>query len=410
MLGRRVSGIGLVISLIALVASANAQQPKKQPKKQDKLTYVLTIARKLPPGENPEQDTIEVGFGESFPVKEAAEKAGNWFVRSLDEVGNEEEYTPRSAKVFTDDPTQNLVRLKMDQTLSPGGKLDISKYRITIRFQQANLPDVVLGQSEKKKVTKKFVAAKGKTDADIYFSGSAAGARGSKPLYSFESKLGYLLDLQRNGALGLRGTVDAASESNIDPDSITLGGTYEKVFVFAPATGVILTSDFIGAEFDTANRTRNLTSKADATFVIPSLKMGESNFATADFLFGVEGGHNYRHKLNEDGLGNFFRWKFGIAAYFVALNPPGLNRINFTTEYRVRLLQSAEPFTQKINDEDVTTLIKKPRHYVASDLDFMFSKALGISVKYRYGSLPPAFKFIDHSASVGLTFQIKQAQ
>jgi hypothetical protein len=39
----------------------------------------------------------------------------------------------------------------------------------------------------------------------------------------------------------------------------------------------------------------------------------------------------------------------------------------------------------------------------------MFSDALGISLKYQYGSLPPAFKFVDHSTSVGLTFKLKQA-
>ena len=407
MLNQRVGVIGIVLYLTAGLVLVQGQQARKKP---DKLTYVLTIARKLPPGENPDQNKIEVGFGKSFPVKEAAENRDNWLVRSLDEKGNELEYKPVRAKVFDADPTQNLVILEMNEKLNPGGDLDIATHRITIRFKQANFPDVVLGQSEKKSVTKTFVAAKGKPDADIYFSGSAAGARGSKPLYSFESKLGYLWDLQRRGSLGLRATVDAASESNIDPDSITASGTYEKIFVFAPATGFILKSDFLGTEFDTKNRTRNLTSKVDGTFVIPSLHISENNFATADFLFGGEGGHNYRHKLNEHGLGNFWRWKFGMTAYFVALNPPGLKRINFTTEYKVRLPRSDEPFTQEINGKDVTTLEKKPRHYVASDLDLMFSKAFGITIKYRYGSLPPAFKFIDHSASIGLTFQIKQAR
>jgi hypothetical protein len=406
MLSQRVSKIGLVIALAMMSVASVHAQPAKKP---NKLNYVLTIARKLPPGENPEQNMIEVGFGKSFPAIAVAEKADNWLVRSLDAAGNEREYKPTSVAVFTADLTQNLVRLTMVDKLSPGGELDILTHRITIRFRQANFPDVVLGQSEKKSALSKFVAAKGKPDADIYFSGSAAGARGSKPLYSFESKLGYLWDLERLGSLGLRGTADAASQSNIDPDSITAGATYQKVFVIAPATGIILTSDFIGAEFDTSNRTRNLTSKADGTLVIPSARMGETNFVTADFLVGVEGGHNYRHKLNEEGLGNFWRWKFGATAYFTALNPPGLKRINFTTEYKVRVLQSAEPFIEKINEKDVVSFLKKPRHYVASDMDLMFSKALGITLKYRYGSLPPAFRFIDHSASIGLTFQMKQA-
>jgi hypothetical protein len=57
----------------------------------------------------------------------------------------------------------------------------------------------------------------------------------------------------------------------------------------------------------------------------------------------------------------------------------------------------------------VTTLKKGTRHYFGSDLDLMFSDPLGISLKYRYGSIPPAFKFVNHAVSIGLTFKIKQA-
>lgn len=373
------------------------------------LTFALSRADTMPPNEDPEQKTIEVAFGKSLPSIEALENVDNWLVRSLSENGVETSFKPASATFFRADPTQNIVHLKMAQTYSPGGPLDPATHRVTIRFQQANFPDVDLNKLQTQGTSPIFVPAKGKADADIYLSGLAAAARGAKPLYSFESKLGYLWSLGRKGAIGARGTVDAAKETNIDPDSITFMGSYEKVFVFAPVTGMIFRSDFIGGEIDKANETHNLATKADAVFVIPSAQLGESNFATIDFTFGFEGGKNYRHELDPDGLGGFWRWKLGATAYFVALNPPAFSRINFSTEYKVRLLNSAEPFTEKIGGEDITRLRKKPRHYVGSDLDFMFSKAFGISIKYRYGSLPPAFKFVDHSVSAGLTFQLKQA-
>lgn len=347
---------------------------------------------------------INVRFANDVPPDDDLQKLKNWLIRIVHlESGAVEQLLPTSVTVFTP------PNLKSEPSLGVNRTLDPSTHRITVRFQLPNFPEFTIGEPQKKRSGKAFTKAKGKEDADIYFSGTAVGARGSKPLYSFESKLGYLFNLKRKGALGPTAEVSAASESNIDPDSIKASLTYEKVFVFGPARGLILRSDALGLEFDTENRTRNLMTELNGTLVLPPRRFGENAFAAVDFMAGFEGGHNYRHKLNEDGLGNLWRWKFGVNVYFVALNPPVFKRIDFSTGYKVRLLRSAEPFTETINDEEVTTLRKKPRHHVASDLDFMFSDAFGITLKYRYGSLPPAFKFVDHSGSVGLTFKLKQA-
>jgi hypothetical protein len=293
--------------------------------------------------------------------------------------------------------------------LALSSPLNPSTHRITVRFRLPNFPEYTLSQPQKKAPASAFTSAKGKEDADIYFSGTAAGARGSKPLYLFESKLGYLFKLgKKGGRIGPRAEVNAASESNIDPDSIKASASYEKIWVLGRAQGLILRSDALGLEFDTANRTRNFMTELNGTWVLPPVRFGDRAFAAFDFMTGFEGGHNYRHKLNEDGLGNLWRWKFGANAYFVALNPPGLKRIDFSMNYKVRVLNSNEPFTETINDEEVTTLKKGSRHHVSSTLDFMFSDTLGITLKYQYGSLPPAFTFVDHSASVGLTYKLRQ--
>lgn len=362
------------------------------------LVYVIRFA-------SVSQFGVEVLFGNDVPPDDALLKPDNWLIRTVDlKTGAEEQFRPDSVTVARPPNSRGSVpTLRLTRTLDP------SAHRITIRLQLPNFPEFTVGEPEKSGARKAFTAAKGKEDADIYFSGTAAGARGSKPLYSFESKLGYLFNLKRKGALGPKAEVNAASESNIDPDSIKASVSYEKIFVFGPARGLILRSEALGIEFDKENRTRNLMTELNGTLVLPPARLGDNTFAAVDFMAGFEGGHNYRHKLNEDGLGNIWRWKFGANLYFVALKPPIFKRIDFSASYKVRLLNSAEPFTETINDEEVTTLRKKPRHHAASDLDFMFSDALGITLKYRYGSLPPAFKFVDHSASVGLTFKLKQA-
>lgn len=348
---------------------------------------------------------IEVRFGNDIPPDAALGRKENWLIITVDlSSGIEMQFQPDSVTVARPLNSKGSI-----PTLTVNPALDPSTHRITVRFQLPNFPEFTVGEPKKTGAAKNFTKAKGKEDADIYFSGTVVGARGSKPLYAFESKLGYLFNLKKKGALGPRAEVNAASQSNIDPDSVKASVSYEKLVVLGPARGLILRSDAVGLEFDTENRTRNLITELNGTFVLPPARLGEHTFAAVDFMAGFEGGHNYRHKLNEDGLGNLWRWKFGVNFTLVALKPPLFKRIDFNAGYLVRILSSAEPFTKTINDEDVTTLEKKPRHHVGSDLDFMFSDALGVTLKYRYGSLPPAFKFVDHSVSVGLTFKLKQA-
>lgn len=352
----------------------------------------------------PGKTSIVVEFANAVPEDAVLRDVNNWRIRVVEQNGDVKNLRPDSVEIIQPTGSTRIPVLTLNRTF------DLDTQRLTVRLQFANFPEFAIGQLKKVGRSRNFAPAKGKADADIYFSGTAAGARGSKPLYSFEAKAGYLFDLKRKGVLGPRAEINAASESNIDPDSIKTALTYEKIFVFGPARGLILRSDALGLEFDKKNRNRNFMTDLAGTLVLPSRGFGELAFGAVDFMAGFEAGHNFRHALNEDeGLGNLWRWKFGANAYFVALNPPVFKRIDFSTEYKVRLLTSAEPFTETIGGASQTMLTKKPRHYVGSDLDLMFSDAFGVSLKYRFGSQPPAFKFVDHSASVGLTFKLKQA-
>lgn len=395
--------VWLAVLLLIAVPSAFAQD--------DKLTYVLTRARVNVDeagcrGADAECRSIEVLFGESFPDEVAARNPDNWLVIAVGAVGDRKTVHPQSVEP---DALNKLVVLRLNENLNTGGPLDRSAHRIIIVYQQQNLPTVTLGQPKKRAAQKIFTAAKGQKDADIYFRGAATGQRGSGPLYSIEAKAGYLQSLRRKGAIGGRMTFVSDEGSDIDPDSITATGSYQKVFVINSPLGIILNSDFFGGEFDKEGETRNLTTELDATLVLPSKRFGEQTFATMDFMAGFEGGHNYEHPLNPDGLGGFWRPKVGVNAYLVALQPKGFNRINLSASYLLRLPRSAEPFTEKIDGEKITSLTKRPRHYVSIDNQFMFSPALGLTLSYRYGSLPPAFNFIDHKVSAGFVIQFKQA-
>jgi hypothetical protein len=407
--------VASVIAAVLLIVTPAAAQ-------EDKLTYVLTRARvnvdrpecrsvivkQNPADPTPPCKEIEVLFGKSFPETEAAENPNNWLVFAVNAEGQRAAFSPRRVQA---DITNKLVLLEMDEDLNPGGRLDRATHRIVIIYQQQNLPTVTLGRPQKKAAQKIFTAAKGRKDADIYFSGTAVGQRKSGPLYSIDAKAGYLQSLRRAGAIGGLATFVSEEGSDIDPDSITAAGAYQKVFVFRSPTGIILNSEFLGFESDKEGETRNLTTELDATLVLPSARLSASTgtFATMDFMAGFEGGHNYEHPLNPQGLGNFWRPKVGVNAYLVMLRPKGFNRVNLSANYLVRLPRSAEPFTEKINGVKITSLTRRPRHHVAADLGLMFAPSYGLTVKYRYGSLPPAFNLVEHKVSVGFVLQLKQA-
>lgn len=412
----------------------------------DKLTYVLVSADLR--SRAPFEGQVLVEFGKSFPkeytdapddtsvaggIRFSVPHApkGQWLVQSIrikesppppgstqpaEMTGSASWLKPTAVRV-AGEPENKLVLLDMGNldvpvpgsTTTLRERLDPATHKITITYRQVNFPSVVLAAPEKTGAAKIFTAAKGKSDADIYFSGAATAARGSKPLYSIDSKARYLFSLRRYGAIGAAGTFVSDEGSDVDPDSITVTGSYEKVFVFAPATGIILRSDFLGGEFNKKNSTRNLTTGLDGTLILPSARLGETNFATIDFLGGFEAGKNFKSEFDPDGLGGFWRWKVGASVYFVALRPPLFNRVTFNTQYRLRLLRDFEPFTEKVGGEEVTTLTKRPRHHVSSDLNLLFSPAYGLTFKYMYGSLPPAYNFVDHKVSVGFSLQLKQA-
>jgi len=60
-------------------------------------------------------------------------------------------------------------------------------------------------------------------------------------------------------------------------------------------------------------------------------------------------------------------------------------------------------------DSNITGDQVSSSDYIGADLDLMLTEAFGISLKYRYGSLPPSFKFVNSTISIGLMLQLKQA-
>jgi hypothetical protein len=374
---------------------------------------------------------ISIVFGQKFPAdpknapanihtpyqpKDGPFAASKWIIRVIDLATHNFVPGPKVMSV-------EVRGFSKTVTLVTDGVIDTSKFSYVIIYAEANTPLITLSAQKKPNAEKTFTAAKGKSDADIYFSGSAAAEKNSKPSYSIDSKFGYFHNLARLkpdgkykdlGSIGGTGTFVSSQNSTVDPDSITAAVTYQRAFLFGPSpTGIILNANFIGGEFAKKNKNRNLVTGVDATLVLPSKRLNKSEkspaFATVDFLVGVETGHNYKNELKPKGIGNFWRPKVGADFYFVVLKPGIFDRITFSTQYLLRLPQSAEMFKETVNGAKKMFLTTRPRHYLASDLNFMVGPAYGISLKYRYGSLPPAFQLVNNNVSIGLIIQLKQS-
>ncbi len=406
-----IAAIALIIAIFCLNTPAQDNVP----------AYILTFASKAVG-----QNGINIVFKNSFPKDGQTIPAGwvcpgsgntsvcylagtgsifaqkKWFVQAFDlTTGDAVEKSITEVQVYSGIQTVRLIL---------ADNIDTSNFKYVITYREANIPSITLGQPPKKNLEAVFTAAKGKADADIYFKGSATASQKNRPIYSIEAKLGYMQSLRSAGSIGGKFTWMSDEESNVDPDSITATASYQKLFLLGNSKGIKFNSDFLGAEFDRKNTTRNLMSGADATLILPSAQLGKMTFFTAEFIGGFDAGRNYKHPLNVNGLGNFWRPKVGINTYFLALNTPMFDRVSFNTEYKLRLPQSLEPFTRKINGADVTTLTRKPRHYLGADLNLLFTDAYGIAISYRYGSLPPVYKLMEHKVSIGFVVQFAQAK
>ena len=78
-----------------------------------------------------------------------------------------------------------------------------------------------------------------------------------KPNYSIDAVLAASADAGAWGIFGARSTFVVDKEPTLDPNSITIGAAWRKVFAVSTASGLILRSDLFRGEFKREDRVRN---------------------------------------------------------------------------------------------------------------------------------------------------------
>jgi len=193
-------------------------------------------------------------------------------------------------------------------------------------------------------------------------------------------------------------------------------GVYQRVLTRAPLwplEGVLFTWLFGGAEFDRKADNINFISSPLLDFPIRLRGKIHSKKDVVPVLtpeIGMEVGNNFANAINANGQGFIAR---GVAGATLSVDfKPNLvlfQNIHLASAYKVRLPVEPQVYTlTQMNSAgkviDVPFLSTQPRHYIKNEISFGLWKPISFSVSHEYGTIPPAFRLVDHKVTIGFTF------
>lgn len=313
-------------------------------------------------------------------------------------------------------PSRGLVTLTVDP-IAPGFS------RVDVTFKRGKNPHITLEPTVRP--TKTLIKpANTCDDADVCISGSVTPAVGAGPTYNIDSKAKYIFHaFGETGATTIAASADIKTDnrSSADPDSFHWGLPLQYVST-KPYTWQW---SIVGMDFDKKGQAMNLVSAPNVTWIGNHIFTKPSTIANVtsvlasvglDLTAGVEIGDNFRNDYavvnkNNRGEGGFFRGVPSATAYLIVPDILKLNKVAISSTYTVRILTRDELFLETRNTKDaIPKLMSGTRHYLENKIQFMLTEYIGFQIKHKYGELPPAFKFANHSVSIGLLFAFSQTK
>lgn len=271
----------------------------------------------------------------------------------------------------------------------------------------------------------KGIGLKDKKTAEFDLSGGVQAGVNASPQYFWEANVKYpiLLPWGNPGrhtiAPVFKGS--ASKQANADPDSLVAGLVYTMSKPFTGRTGILWSSSLFSYEFE--RKLSDLPLIEAGEIVTKSKVEKNSNYkwdSTLSYMnawrpvnFALRGGAEFGRVASRSILpssqsaeqlaflrplaqANLFR-RFGAS-----------KNVSVDSTYTIRLPLEPEPFKRAGLNGDKSFLTTRARHHFGTDLDFSLVDGFTLSVKYRYGSLPPSFKFLDHQVTVGIGILLKR--
>jgi hypothetical protein len=340
---------------------------------------------------------------------------------------------------------QAQVRLKTANALSILSETDI----VVVQFDPEGLGLTALWKTPVKETPNKpatgaavkqnpdrLVAASSKQTSAIYFSGLYSPGIGSPPQYSIDALVSPQFHLSAknacNPSLGLNAQAKTNQRPTVDPDSYAVSPSFSMFISGCGADesarfsgrSVLLNWNIFGPEFEAKGKDLNLVSAVMLSNFFRVWPIWSTPTTTKEFFtaylsptIGFEFGTNTENGLEPDGSGTIFRGVAGVdlSARIIPRKNIAVKKMLISASYRVRIPAFSEistntetvPGSTKVID--VYHITTAARNHVQSELDFMFTNSWGITLKDEYGRLPPAFRLVDNSASVGLVVMVGQA-
>jgi hypothetical protein len=306
--------------------------------------------------------------------------------------------------------------------LSLASEVPSDPMRVEVVLLLKNAPSQTL-KTPAVAATSRFEAVDDEDKATLYFSGLVAPAAGDTTTYTIDSRANLILDEPTNGYLSILAEFKADKRANADPDTASLFAHYERydpTFVYKWDVG--------GGEFDREGKVVNLMSRAYVALplshaILRRVEDPDSHVKIStvrasvgvDLEFGLEVGANAKYPdLTDDSSGTFiFRIVPQIQTY-LTVPAPVIKKLVFSADYAARLPTTRELFleTRDLPDkaDPVMFFTRRVRHHVTAGVKLSLTDYIGFKIEYEHGSLPPAFKVVDHSGKIGLVFQARQSR
>jgi len=278
--------------------------------------------------------------------------------------------------------------------------------------------------------------SKGKSDSDVYFSGSYTGVQDGDPVYDIDAFAGYMHGLQSKtkyyGSAGLYGQIRTKTSAVVDPNSFLTYLVYQNAIGHgwlnlgnskqAPALqSPIFSYRAFGAEFSRTGTELNLITSPVITVPFrpiapPDSASGRvSPWPQVNLSFGTEFVYVKKSILAPEGELHTRGLASGTFAVGYAPKAKYFDSIQLTSVYQGRFPSAPEifydpkfapidPTTGKPNPKKIPPMLgTQPRHNFDTKLTYNFAPWTGVTFEHTYGSLPPIFNKTNNSFAFGLT-------
>jgi len=247
----------------------------------------------------------------------------------------------------------------------------------------------------------------------------------ARTIYTFDVKYAYRNKTWRLGNSKWYGEVRPLltfvtnKGTRSSPDALNLGGelgvlrflrrSQKHPYALKPTTFELILNP--RGEFDRKFDTRSFTTAAFARFGFPTYPLASVGLSPSSEL-GTENGVNFSNKLQKNGSGQVVRL-YSSVSVVVSYCPStasgsracvdkGWRSTNLQAKYQLRSPFRDEILTLRNDSPGIRVLSSKARHYVEIGLKIPLMPYAALKPKYKWGSLPPAFSFLDHQYKLNI--------